>query len=64
MYKRQGLDLAITGEGFFQVQDAFGNTFYTRAGVLYVDPSSNNLVDSNGYTVLEMCIRDRIKLVE
>ena len=48
----RGLDLAITGEGFFQVQDAFGNTFYTRAGVLYVDPSSNNLVDSNGYTVL------------
>lgn len=48
----RGLDLAITGEGFFQVQDAFGNTFYTRAGVLYVDPSTNNLVDSNGYTVL------------
>lgn len=48
----RGLDLAITGEGFFQVQDAFGNTFYTRAGVIYVDPSSNNLVDSNGYTVL------------
>ena len=48
----RGLDIAITGEGFFQVQDAFGNTFYTRAGVLYVDPSTNNLVDSNGYTVL------------
>lgn len=48
----RGLDMAITGEGFFQVQDAFGNTFYTRAGVLYVDPSTNNLVDSNGYTVL------------
>ena len=48
----RGLDLAITGEGFFQVQDAFGNKFYTRAGVLYVDPSSNNLVDSNGYTVV------------
>ena len=47
----RGLDIAITGEGFFQVQDAFGNTFYTRAGVLYVDPSTNNLVDSNGYTV-------------
>lgn len=48
----RGLDLAITGDGFFQVQDAFGNTFYTRAGVLYVDPGTNNLVDSNGYTVL------------
>ena len=26
------MDVAITGEGFFQVMDADGNIFYTRAG--------------------------------
>lgn len=28
----RGLDVAIAGEGFFQVQDSDGNIFYTRAG--------------------------------
>ena len=46
------LDVAITGEGFFQVMDADGNIFYTRAGNLMLDSNSGNLVDSNGYTVL------------
>ncbi len=46
------LDCAITGEGFFQVMDADGNVFYTRAGNLSLDSHSGNLVDSNGYTVL------------
>lgn len=46
-----GMDAAITGEGFFQVQDPDGNTFYTRAGLLNVD-SAGNLVDSNGNFVL------------
>ncbi len=45
------LDLAIAGEGFFMVQDADGNTFYTRAGNLKID-SAGNLVDSNGNFVL------------
>lgn len=46
------MDVAITGEGFFQVMDADGNIFYTRAGNLMLDSASGNLVDSNGYTVL------------
>lgn len=46
------MDVAITGEGFFQVMDADGNIFYTRAGNLMLDSNSGNLVDSNGYTVL------------
>lgn len=46
-----GLDVAITGEGFFQVQDSDGNIFYTKAGMLDVD-SQGNLVDVNGNFVL------------
>ena len=45
------LDTAITGEGFFQVQDADGNMFYTKAGMLNID-SAGNLVDVNGNFVL------------
>lgn len=45
------MDIAINGDGFFQVQDADGNTFYTRAGMLDID-SDGNLVDMNGYFVL------------
>ena len=30
-------DLAINGKGYFMVQDAQGNTFYTRAGNFIVD---------------------------
>ncbi len=45
------LDTAIAGEGFFQVQDADGNVFYTKAGMLDID-SAGNLVDVNGNFVL------------
>lgn len=45
------MDVAINGDGFFQVQDADGNTFYTRAGMLDID-ADGNLVDMNGYFVL------------
>lgn len=45
------MDLAIDGEGFFQVQDANGNKFFTRAGQLNFD-SVGNLVDSKGNFVL------------
>lgn len=47
----QTMDLAIDGEGFFQVQDAAGNTFYTRAGMLSFD-AIGNLVDMQGNYVL------------
>ena len=45
------MDLAIDGEGFFQVQDADGNKFFTRSGVLNFD-TAGNLVDSQGNFVL------------
>jgi len=47
----RGLDVAIAGEGFFQVQDSEGNIFYTRAGILAID-TAGNLVDGNGNFVL------------
>lgn len=45
------MDLAIDGEGFFQVQDKDGNKYFTRAGQLNFD-SAGNLVDSKGNFVL------------
>lgn len=45
------MDVAISGDGFFQVQDGDGNVFYTRAGMLDID-ADGNLVDMNGYFVL------------
>lgn len=45
------MDMAIVGDGFFQVMDPDGNTYYTRAGVLSIDPSGN-LIDANGNIVL------------
>ncbi len=47
----RGTDVAIAGQGFIQVQDAEGNTFYTRAGMLTIDPYGN-VVDNNGNFVL------------
>lgn len=45
-----GLDVAITGEGFFQVKGS-GGTYYTKAGEFGFDPSTGNIVDVNGNTV-------------
>ena len=50
-YTDRVFDCAIEGEGFFQVMDEKGNTYYTRAGVFSVD-SYGNLTDPNGYIVL------------
>lgn len=47
----RSMDMAIAGEGFFQVMDGDGNTFFTRAGQMLFDPEGN-LVDSNGNFVL------------
>ena len=40
-------DLYIDGEGYFVMQDAAGQSFYTRVGNFKFD-ASGNLVDSNG----------------
>jgi flagellar basal-body rod protein FlgG len=44
------LDLAIEGDGFFQVQQPSGETAYTRAGTFKKD-SEGRLVTSDGFTV-------------
>lgn len=44
-------DMAIDGEGFFQLMDGAGNVFYSRAGIFNVD-EYGYLVDANGYHVL------------
>lgn len=46
------LDVCITGEGFLQVMDADGNIYYTKAGMLDIDPATGALIDSNGNFVL------------
>ncbi|MBB4843601.1 flagellar basal-body rod protein FlgG [Paucibacter oligotrophus] len=45
------LDLAIKGNGFFQVQMPDGTTAYTRDGSFQLD-ANGQMVTSNGYTLL------------
>ena len=45
------LDVAIAGDGYFQVMDGTGNIFYTKAGMLDID-ADGNLVDINGNYIL------------
>lgn len=45
------LDLAIIGEGFFEVETSSGETMLTKAGNFSLD-SQNRVVDPNGYLVL------------
>jgi flagellar basal-body rod protein FlgG len=45
------LDIAIEGDGFFQVELPNGDTAYTRAGALKLN-SNGTIVNSSGYTVL------------
>ena len=42
-------DVAIEGDGFFQVQLPNGETRYTRAGAFRLDGPSGNLVNADGY---------------
>ncbi|MBV9506594.1 MAG: flagellar hook protein FlgE [Acidobacteriia bacterium] len=43
------MDAAIQGDGFFVVNDAAGNTQYTRAGNFEVDKNGNLMTDSGQY---------------
>ena len=45
------LDVAINGQGFFQVQMPDGTTSYTRDGSIQID-ANGTLVTSNGYPIL------------
>lgn len=44
-------DMALDGEGFFQLMDGAGNLFYTRAGIFNID-EQGYLVNADGYHVL------------
>ncbi|NMO77351.1 MULTISPECIES: flagellar basal body rod protein FlgG [Niallia] len=44
------LDLAISGEGYFVVEDSAGSSFFTRSGNFYLD-GDRNIVSSNGMTL-------------
>ena len=46
------LNLAITGQGFFEVQNNQGDVFYTRDGRLQID-DSGNIVTSQGLLLSE-----------
>lgn len=45
-------DLAINGEGYFQVTDAAGNTYYTRAGDFKLNSAGNGFTNSQGLSLV------------
>lgn len=45
-------DMALDGEGFFQLMDSSGNILYTRAGIFDVDEEGNLVHKGTGYRVL------------
>lgn len=45
-------DVALQGPAFFEVQDAAGNNYLTRAGAFRTD-SAGNLINPDGYFVLD-----------
>ncbi|MED4312633.1 flagellar basal body rod protein FlgG [Heyndrickxia coagulans] len=57
------LDFAITGDGYFRVQDG-DDTYYTRAGNFYFD-DNRRLVNSEGFAVLgtggPITLRENVK---
>jgi flagellar hook protein FlgE len=50
-YSSSGTDLAITGNGFFVVEDANGRTFLTRAGS-FVPNAEGDLINAAGFKLL------------
>ena len=54
-------DLAIQGDGFFQVQGAQGETLYTRNGIFRLN-ASNELVTSTGNRLLGYGIDDQFNV--
>lgn len=50
-YTQSTTDLAVSGNGFFVVQDANGQPFLTRAGS-FVPDGDGNLVNAAGYTLM------------
>ncbi|UOE92833.1 flagellar basal body rod protein FlgG [Alkalihalobacillus sp. LMS39] len=57
------LDLGISGDGFFEVQDGAGNSFYTRAGNFYLD-ENGSIVNSNGLFLVGMNGQSPLRLFD
>lgn len=51
-YTKSGSDLAVSGNGFFIVNDAKGAPFLTRAGNFVVDGGTGNMVNAAGFTLM------------
>lgn len=58
------LDAAIQGDGFFVVQDASGNTLYTRAGNFQTDKAGNLLTDTGDKVQGWMTVNPNTGLVD
>ena len=59
----QQLDLAIMGDGFFQIENSEGEVFYTRNGQFQVN-SEGQIVNTAGYTLVpEITIPENAVLV-
>jgi len=54
-------DLAIQGDGFFQVEGGQGETFYTRNGIMKLN-SSNELVTSTGNRLLGFGVDEKFNI--
>ncbi|MCY2975586.1 MAG: flagellar hook-basal body complex protein [Planctomycetota bacterium] len=54
-------DLAIQGDGFFQVEGSQGETFYTRNGIMKLN-SANELVTSSGNRLLGFGVDDKFNI--
>ncbi len=50
-FTSRGTDLAINGNGFFQVEDSDGGQYYTRAGDFVLD-KNGQMINSGGYKLL------------
>ncbi|WP_026674277.1 flagellar basal body rod protein FlgG [Alkalihalobacterium bogoriense] len=57
------LDLGISGDGFFEVRDEAGNSFYTRAGNFYLD-QDGAIVNSNGLYLVGMNGQSPLRLFD
>ncbi|NLD15777.1 MAG: flagellar hook protein FlgE [Gammaproteobacteria bacterium] len=57
------LDMAINGNGFFQVQDGNGFISYTRAGFFGTD-TQGNIIDNYGNSLLGFGVNEEGRLVE
>ncbi|MXQ11674.1 flagellar hook protein FlgE [Microvirga makkahensis] len=57
-YTTSATDLAISGNGFFVVNDPNGSPYLTRAGNFVVDGKTGNLLNAAGFTLMGFSLAD------